>query len=98
MITSNLAFGYNKEVFAIPGRPKDHKSRGCNHLIQNNKAMLVESAEEQITWASGADSLLPIFDNIMDVSYEKAPVALMDCLFKDNALPEDDIVVLCVEV
>ncbi len=59
---------------------------------------LVESAEEQITWASGADSLLPIFDNIMDVSYEKAPVALMDCLFKDNALPEDDIVVLCVEV
>ncbi len=46
MITANLAFGYNKEVFAIPGRPKDYKSRGCNHLIQNNKAMLVESAED----------------------------------------------------
>ena len=46
MITANLAFGYNKEVFAIPGRPKDIKSKGCNHLIQSNKAMLVESATD----------------------------------------------------
>jgi sigma-B regulation protein RsbU (phosphoserine phosphatase) len=59
---------------------------------------LVESAENQITWASGAESLLPVFENIADVSYDKAPMALIDMLFKDNALPEDDLVVLSVEV
>ncbi|MFH2060559.1 MAG: fused response regulator/phosphatase [Pseudomonadota bacterium] len=59
---------------------------------------LVESAEHQITWASGADSLLPVFEKIKDNTYEKAPVALMDYLFNENTLPEDDIAILCVEV
>lgn len=55
MITANLAFDYHKEVFAIPGSPNDPKRRGCNRLIQQNKAMLVESAEdiaEALNWKS----------------------------------------------
>ncbi len=59
---------------------------------------LVESAEQQVTWASGADSLLPVFDKIKGEPYQKAPEALVDCLFNKKALPEDDLVVLCVEV
>lgn len=59
---------------------------------------LVESAEDQITWASGAESLLPVFKKMPEAGFDTAPKALIDCLFKDNTLPEDDIVVLCVEV
>lgn len=46
MITAELANGYNKDVFAIPGRARDKKFGGCNFLIKNHKALLVESAED----------------------------------------------------
>lgn len=46
LITADLAFGYNREVFSVPGRPGDVFSQGCNLLIQNQKAQLLQSAEE----------------------------------------------------
>jgi DNA processing protein len=48
MITAELANGYNKDVFAIPGKITDSKSTGCNYLIKNNKAMLLSDTEELI--------------------------------------------------
>lgn len=48
IITAELANGYNKDVFALPGRVTDNKSAGCNFLIRNNKAMLLTDAEEII--------------------------------------------------
>lgn len=59
---------------------------------------LVESAEKKITWVSGADSLLPAYKEVSGVPYEKAAGALVEHLFGKGTLPEDDIVVLCVEV
>jgi DNA processing protein len=41
LITAELANGYNKDVFAFPGRADDTKSEGCNYLIKNNKAGLI---------------------------------------------------------
>jgi DNA processing protein len=46
IITAELANGYNKDVFAFPGRVTDAKSTGCNDLIKNNKAILLTDAEE----------------------------------------------------
>lgn len=46
MITAELANGYNKDVFALPGKVTDHKSAGCNYLIRNNKAILLTEAKE----------------------------------------------------
>ncbi len=40
MITANLAFGYDREVFAVPGKIHDPKSKGCLHLIKHNKASI----------------------------------------------------------
>lgn len=53
MITAELALGYNKDVFAVPGRVKDIKSEGCNYLIQSQKAQLINSAADianQLCW------------------------------------------------
>lgn len=53
MITAELALGYNKDVFAVPGRIKDSKSEGCNYLIQSQKAQLITSAADiahQLCW------------------------------------------------
>ncbi|KAA9041355.1 DNA-protecting protein DprA [Ginsengibacter hankyongi] len=41
LITAELGNGYNKDVFAFPGRINDSKSEGCNFLIKNNKAALI---------------------------------------------------------
>jgi DNA processing protein len=38
MITAGLAFKYNREVFAAPGKINDPKSKGCLALIKNNIA------------------------------------------------------------
>jgi DNA processing protein len=46
MITAELANGYNKDVFAFPGKVTDTKSSGCNYLIKNNKAVLLTEAAE----------------------------------------------------
>jgi DNA processing protein len=46
LITADLANSYNRDVFAIPGRITDPRSKGCNQLIKANKASLIESAED----------------------------------------------------
>jgi DNA processing protein len=48
MVTAELANGYNKDVFAFPGKVTDHKSEGCNYLIKSNKAMLLTDAQQLI--------------------------------------------------
>ncbi len=54
LITAELGNGYNKDVFAIPGRTNDTKSEGCNYLIKNNKAALINTADdllEMMNWS-----------------------------------------------
>jgi DNA processing protein len=46
LITAELGNGYNKDVFAFPGRINDTKSEGCNYLIKNNKAALFTCAND----------------------------------------------------
>ena len=46
LITAELANGYNRDVFAVPGRISDAKNEGCNYLIKNNKAALITSADD----------------------------------------------------
>lgn len=48
LITARMAFDYDREVFARPGRPEDDSSRGCNNLIRSFRARLIESADDII--------------------------------------------------
>ena len=73
--TANVAFGYSREVMAVPGRPSDLSSEGCNMLIRRNKAALVlgaAQAMETLGWnpredaeAEGAkERQLSLFDTL----------------------------------
>ena len=42
MITAEIADSYHRDVFAVPGKIIDPKSQGCNYLIKNNKAVLLD--------------------------------------------------------
>lgn len=46
LITADLANGYSRDVFAVPGRINDEFSVGCNKLIKANKAALIESVAD----------------------------------------------------
>lgn len=46
LITAELAFDYDREVFAFPGNVGQTNSEGCNVLIRKNKAQLVVSGEQ----------------------------------------------------
>ncbi len=56
MITAELANGYNKDVFAFPGKTTDKKSSGCNHLIKDNKAILLTDAQQLLETMGWADA------------------------------------------
>ncbi len=49
LLTADAANQYNREVLAIPGRVGDARSAGCNELIRQNKAALIQSASDLIT-------------------------------------------------
>ena len=46
LITAELAGGYNKDIFAFPGKINEQKSEGCNYLIKTNRASLLTSAAD----------------------------------------------------
>lgn len=53
LITAHMASSYQRIVLAVPGRATDERSRGCNALIKNNVAALVESTSDilnELNW------------------------------------------------
>lgn len=46
LITADLAVDYHRDCFAVPGRTTDSLSMGCNQLIRDNKAALIQSADD----------------------------------------------------
>lgn len=46
MSTARIALSYDREVMAFPGRPNDTYSSGCNLLIKENIAALVEDGTD----------------------------------------------------
>ena len=46
LVTADIASSYNRDVFAFPGRAGDNFSKGCNQLIRNNGASLIEGIDD----------------------------------------------------
>lgn len=46
LITARFAFEQDREVYAIPGNINSEKSKGCNHLIKTNQAILCTDPEQ----------------------------------------------------
>lgn len=62
LVTADLAFGYHREVFAVPGRVGDYFSRGCNELIRQQKAQILHGPEDfaaAMNWSAPGGSREP---------------------------------------
>jgi DNA processing protein len=54
LITAEIAYSYNKEVFAVPGNLQSPFSEGCNNLIKTMKAAIYtgpKDLEEVLSWS-----------------------------------------------
>lgn len=81
LITAELAEGYQRDCFAFPGHVTDEYSQGCNQLIRDNKAMLIQSAEDLVK-AMGWDV----------ESQCRKPDGVQRCLFLDLSEEEQRVV------
>jgi len=100
LITADIANGYNREVFAVPGRANEEFSQGCNDYIRQNKAALAENAEhiaELMNWntpkKTAAKKQLNIFRELhpeeqilVDLLKEKGKIDI-DTLMLQSGLP-----------
>ncbi len=48
LVTADIANSYHRDVFAVPGRTTDIYSKGCNNLIKNNKAHLLNTPNDVV--------------------------------------------------
>ncbi|WP_324720248.1 DNA-processing protein DprA [Salinimicrobium sp. HB62] len=46
LVSADIANSYNREVFAVPGRPTDLQSKGCNMLLKSQQAHVLSSAAD----------------------------------------------------
>ena len=94
MITAELANGYNKDVFALPGKVTDHKSAGCNFLIRNNKAMLLTDAEELIEimgWEEKSQKTKVKSQKAIFIELSKEEKAIIDILNEKETVHIDEL-------
>lgn len=56
LITADIAFSYDRDIYCFPGRVTDTHSRGCNNLIRQNKAGMITSATDLVA-ALGWDAV-----------------------------------------
>ena len=86
LITARLALDQGREVFAIPGSPRDPRCRGGNQLIRDG-AILTESADDVFAGFDEAGSgvaALPMSDALAE---EPAPVVDADAIEKPDLDP-----------
>ena len=89
LITAELANSYNREVFALPGRPADKYSSGCNKLIKTNQAHLIESLED-IEYVLGWNSQQKVIQRSLFVELDPESQKIYDTL-QDGELSIDEI-------
>jgi DNA processing protein len=94
LITAELANGYNKDVFALPGKITDNKSTGCNFLIRNNKAMLLTDAEEIVEimgWEEKNQKLKARIQKELFIELSKEEKIIVEILKEKETVHIDEI-------
>lgn len=112
MSTANIAFSYSREVLAVPGRPSDEQSAGCNSLIKRGKASLAVCAAdvmEALNWQPEQmkvdvtqRNLFPELDGNCKIIYDtlrfsKNPMSV-DTLHTATSIPVAEIMSLLGEM
>lgn len=93
LITAELANGYNKDVFAFPGRTNDIKSEGCNYLIKNNKALLITGADDVLEIMNWTPTKPIVIKKQRELFVELTPdeKTIINLLQQKESIPIDEL-------
>ncbi|MBQ3614202.1 MAG: DNA-protecting protein DprA [Bacteroidales bacterium] len=105
MMTSRLAFSYDRDVYALPGRADDIRSQGCNLLIKEKIAepiISVESLAESLNLKSktgrrtlsDAERIRMKFSGHADEEDIRMMTILMDAIRNERGICLDELGVL----
>ncbi len=91
LITADIAASYHRDVFAFPGRTSDPCSQGCNRLIRDSKAALLQDARdfmEAMGWqpASAASRKADGIQGELFPDLCEEEQRVVDCLRKSECL------------
>lgn len=85
LITADIAYSYNRDVLALPGRVGDIQAAGCLHLIKSQKATLITSASDVVQLMG------------WDVAVSAAKVPVQPDLFVVLSNEEEQVLSLFIE-
>ncbi len=97
LITAEYASQMGREVFAVPGRVGDEMSQGCNMLIKNRQARLVQSAsdiEEALGWQP-LGSGKPVQGDLFSIPVTEEEQAVFDMLVSEGETSVSALSVKC---
>jgi DNA processing protein len=80
MITAELAYSYNRDVFAVPGRLTDARSAGCLRLIADQKAVALISTRqllETMGWITKKQVVHPQQKLFIELNPEEQKIAAL---------------------
>jgi len=92
LITTDIANSYNRDVFAVPGRPDDQWSSGCNSLIRSNKASLIECSDDIeyfLNWKP--EKSKPPVQRTLFSDLDESEKTIFELLMKEGELTIDTI-------
>jgi DNA processing protein len=92
LITADIANSYNRDVLAVPGRPDDQWSAGCNSLIRNNKASLTECSDDIeyfLNWKP--EKSKPPVQKTLFADMDDTERVIYELISKEGELPIDSI-------
>lgn len=98
--TAHLVGKYHRELMAIPGRPTDMQSAGCNLIIKKGMANLIEGAKDVkriLRWYDNPESAQPTL--FPDEPTQQTPVdpeqkRILDAFVSADTLSVDELQVL----
>lgn len=98
LITAEIGYSYNKEVFAVPGNLQAKYSEGCNQLIKQMKASIYtgpKDLEEALSWYKEGDSINENGKQNLDVEkYEGDEKKILTLLKDKNEIEIDQLAML----
>lgn len=93
LITAEIAYSYDKEVFAVPGNLQSQYSEGCNHLIRKMKANIYTGPEdiaEALFWSKEGEKTIP--KPKLDISQrDEEEKAILNLLLEKKEMEIDQI-------
>jgi len=89
LITAEIANSYNRDVFALPGDVHKKYSKGCNNLIKQHKAHLIDSIQDLeyiMGWECGKNPNEPAPVQTRDLGFLNHDEQLIVQVLQENRL------------